>query len=78
SSPVSINSNFSPFSDRISTFNPKLLISLTSTLKDSGILGASIDSPLTIASYAFTLPKTSSDFIVNYNYRTAGVINSPT
>jgi DNA-directed RNA polymerase subunit beta len=43
---------------------PKPLISCNNTLNDSGIPGLGIDSPLTMASYAFALPMTSSDLIV--------------
>ena len=48
-----------------STANPKLWSSFNKTWNDSGIPGRSISSPLTIASYVFILPTTSSDFTVN-------------
>ena len=45
-------------------FNAKAFISLTSTLNDSGTPEEKFSSPLTIVSYTFTLPATSSDFTV--------------
>ena len=43
--------------------------SFTSTLKDSGTPGSMVFSPLTIASYAFTRPTTSSDLTVSISWR---------
>ena len=45
-------------------FKPKALISLTKTLKDSGIPDSKFSSPLTIVSYTFVIPATSSDLTV--------------
>ena len=49
-------------------FKPKPLNSCNNTLNDSGMPGVGKFSPLTIASYAFALPTTSSDFIVRISY----------
>ena len=43
---------------------PKPRSSCNNTLRDSGSPGVGIASPLTIASYAFERPTTSSDLIV--------------
>src|SRR3954452_13620470 len=48
-----------------STLSPSERISLTSTLKDSGIPASNVSSPRTIASYTFVRPATSSDFTVS-------------
>src|SRR5207248_3460859 len=64
-SPSSTNSTDSSASFSTSTDRPRLCSSLTSTLNDSGTPGSSTSSPLTIASYAFTRPTTSSDLTVS-------------
>ena len=46
------------------TFRQSACISLMSTLKLSGMPGSGMFSPLTIASYTFTRPSTSSDLMV--------------
>src|SRR5262249_35164824 len=48
-----------------STLRPSERISLTSTLKDSGIPASNVSSPRTIASYTLVRPATSSDFTVS-------------
>src|SRR3990172_5570650 len=50
------NLTTSPLSLIASTARPRLWSSLTSTRKEAGILGSSIGSPLTIASYVLTRP----------------------
>ena len=40
-----------------------------STLNDSGTPGAWMSSPLTMASYVWTRPMTSSDFTVSSSWR---------
>ena len=52
------------------TFNPNACNSFTSTLNDSGTVDAGISVPFTIASNAFALPTTSSDFIVSISCST--------
>ena len=61
----SFNSNSLLSSENSLTSNPNACNSFTSTLKLSGTPGSGIFSPLTIASYVFTLPTTSSDLTVN-------------
>ena len=65
SSIFSFNSNSLLSSEYSFTSSPKLCNSFIKTLKLSGTPGSGIFSPLTIASYVFTLPTTSSDFTVN-------------
>src|SRR6185369_16896498 len=48
-----------------STLRPRERISLTSTLKLSGIPASKVSSPRTIASYTLVRPATSSDFTVS-------------
>src|SRR5262249_27037172 len=48
-----------------STLRPSERISLTSTLKDSGMPASNVSSPRTIASYTLVRPATSSDFTVS-------------
>ena len=48
---------------------PRPFNSCINTLKDSGKPASGIFSPLTIASYAFALPITSSDFTVSISWR---------
>ena len=55
-----------PFITR--TLRQSACISLMSTLKDSGIPGSGMFSPLTIASYTFTRPSTSSDLMVRISW----------
>jgi hypothetical protein len=59
----------SSFSLRISTLSPRLWSSLIRTLNDSGTPGGWISSPLTIASYVWTRPMTSSDLTVRSSCR---------
>ena len=61
SSRISISS---PASFMTRTLRQSACISLISTLNDSGIPGSGMFSPLTIASYTFTRPSTSSDLMV--------------
>ena len=49
--------------------NPRPFNSCFNTLKDSGSPGSGIGSPLTMASYVFALPITSSDFTVKLSHR---------
>ena len=49
--------------------NPNPLNSCNNTLNDSGIPGCGMASPLTIASYVFALPITSSDLTVRISWR---------
>src|SRR4029077_16573016 len=65
SSSSSRTSTSRPSSERTWTSRASDCISLRSTLKDSGIDGSAMFSPLTIASYAFTRPTVSSDLIVS-------------
>ncbi len=53
-----------PSAERTSTFRQRDCISLIRTLKDSGIPGSWMFSPLTMASYTFTRPRMSSDLMV--------------
>src|SRR5690606_29577595 len=53
-----------PSLESTSTFRHSDCISLRRTLKDSGMPESGMFSPLTIASYTFTRPGTSSDLIV--------------
>src|SRR5712691_2870336 len=65
SSSSSRTSTSRPSSERTWTSSASDCISFSSTLKDSGIDGSAMFSPLTIASYAFTRPTVSSDLIVS-------------
>src|SRR5260221_154978 len=47
---------------------PRLCNSFTNTLKDSGTPVSMMSSPLTMASYVFTPPATSSDFTVSISF----------
>src|SRR5205823_4533970 len=69
SSSVSRSSISSPAAERTSTFRQRDCISLIRTLKDSGIPGSGMFSPLTMASYTFTRPSTSSDLMVRSSCR---------
>ena len=57
-------STSSPASFITRTLRQSACISLMSTLKLSGMPGSGMLSPLTIASYTFTRPSTSSDLMV--------------
>ena len=57
-------------SPMISTSRHSDCISLTRTLNDSGMPGSGMFSPLTMASYAFTRPRMSSDLIVRISCST--------
>src|SRR4029453_8704423 len=59
----------SSFWSRISALSPRLRSSLMRTLNDSGTRGGWISSPLTMASYVWTRPRTSSDFTVSSSWR---------
>src|SRR6185295_6050778 len=59
----------SSFGSRISALRPRLRSSLMSTLNDSGTRGGWISSPLTMASYVWTRPRTSSDLTVSSSWR---------
>ena len=63
------NSMVSPGALSTSTFKQRLCISLTNTLKDSGMPGSGIFSPLTMLSYTLTRPTTSSDLTVSISWR---------
>src|SRR6266508_6725477 len=63
------NLTISPPSLIASTARPSDCNSLTRTRNDAGMLGSSIGSPLTIASYVLTRPWTSSDFSVSISCR---------
>ncbi len=69
SSSVSRISRATPSLESTSTFRHSDCSSLRSTLKDSGIPGSGMFSPLTMASYTFTRPRTSSDLIVSSSWR---------
>src|SRR5690348_648363 len=56
-------------SDTTLASSERLWISFKSTLKDSGIEGSGMFSPLTIASYALTRPTVSSDLTVSISCR---------
>ena len=66
SSRISISS---PECESTSTLRQRACISLMSTLKLSGMPGSGMFSPLTIASYTFTRPSTSSDLMVSSSWR---------
>ena len=65
SSSSSRTSTSPPSSESTWTSSASDCISFSSTLKDSGIDGSAMFSPLTIASYALTRPTVSSDLIVS-------------
>src|SRR5215211_805515 len=59
------NRTTSPPSLMASTASPSDCNSFTNTRNDAGMLGSSIGSPFTIASYVLTRPCTSSDLTVS-------------
>src|SRR5262249_7526623 len=68
SSSVSRISIAAPSLESTSTFRQRDCISLISTLNDSGIPASGMFSPLTMASYTLTRPRTSSDLIVSSSW----------
>src|SRR4029450_11848365 len=68
SSSSSRTSTSPPSSEMTCTSSASDCISLSSTLKLSGMDGSAMFSPFTIASYAFTRPTVSSDLIVSISW----------
>ena len=66
---MSRNSISSSWISKTRMSKPNDCNSLTNTRNDSGTPGFGIGSPLTIASYVFTRPTTSSDLYVKISCR---------